>query len=783
MPEPISPTAPSPRRRFASDALAVLALVALWGVYFWRILTPSGADALSLTEGDFSGQFVAFMGYQTDRLSHGEIPLWNPYNYAGHPFLADTQSAVFYPPRLLTVALVTIFTGQSPGDLYAALQTEMALHVLLGTLLMYALVRRLTAPEGRASPRASVIGGLVAALTFGYSGYLSGYPQLQLAILEAGVWLSLILLGLFQATRQPGPRTWWRGGLCLVLAGVAMGLSLLAGHPQTSFFTLYLALAFLAWRLWRGSWRAWWRDFLPAAALFGLVAGGLAVIQLLPGLEYLQHTTRSAMNFDAKGNGFPFSDIAQVFFPGFLTLWSPLYVGIPGLVLAALAVARRVAYSAFFGVAALIALGLSFGAGTVIYHVAYLLVPGESWFRGQERAAFIVAQCVSILAGLGAAHALSWDVSRLAARRALERGMIALAGVCAVFAGVFFVLSRGPDGSTYGAALRSATFATFLAVLTAAALGWLLRDPADLRRGLALVALIVFDLFSITLGTPNYDPVPAWERLSEPATLTALSEMLPPGARVDGLRGLTGNDGTLYRIPDIRGISPLELQAIHDIRTGLQDSRVWDLLAVRYVLTDWNELSVPSTIVATGQDANGSYNVHELESPRDFAHLTYGVTVVKSDAEAYGLLREPSYDTRQWVILDSDPGLALPGTAPATPGQAEITTFKPEEIAVAVTAPSAAVLTLSLPDYPGWHATLNGQHVAILRAYGGLSAIALPGAGTYTVRLVYRPWTFTVGAAITAITLLLVMAVTLLATVKARRSRSAPSGGHPELAA
>ena len=134
-----------PRRRIPPDVLAVLVLVALWVLYFWRIFTPATQDALSLTEGDFSGQFVAFFGYQVERLHDGAVPLWNPYNYAGHPFLADTQSAVFYPPRLLTVALVG--DDPSPGDLYNALQTEMALHVLLGTLLFYAFVRRLTAPS------------------------------------------------------------------------------------------------------------------------------------------------------------------------------------------------------------------------------------------------------------------------------------------------------------------------------------------------------------------------------------------------------------------------------------------------------------------------------------------------------------------------------------------------------------------------------------------------------------------------------------------------------------
>ena len=29
---------------------------------------------------------------------YGEIPLWNPYNNGGLPFIADTQAAVFYPP-------------------------------------------------------------------------------------------------------------------------------------------------------------------------------------------------------------------------------------------------------------------------------------------------------------------------------------------------------------------------------------------------------------------------------------------------------------------------------------------------------------------------------------------------------------------------------------------------------------------------------------------------------------------------------------------------------------
>ena len=77
----------------AGPALAALLLASL--------LTPVAADQASLAKGDFSGQFVAFAGYQYDRMTRGEIPLWNPYNNGGLPFIADTQAAVFYPPRWL----------------------------------------------------------------------------------------------------------------------------------------------------------------------------------------------------------------------------------------------------------------------------------------------------------------------------------------------------------------------------------------------------------------------------------------------------------------------------------------------------------------------------------------------------------------------------------------------------------------------------------------------------------------------------------------------------------
>src|SRR5258707_15708421 len=93
------------------DLLALLFLVFLCWLFFWRLLTPNPLNEQSLVEGDFSGQFVAFAQYQAVRLAAGEVPLWNPYNNGGHPFVADTQSAGFYPPPLVIISFLNMTDG------------------------------------------------------------------------------------------------------------------------------------------------------------------------------------------------------------------------------------------------------------------------------------------------------------------------------------------------------------------------------------------------------------------------------------------------------------------------------------------------------------------------------------------------------------------------------------------------------------------------------------------------------------------------------------------------
>jgi hypothetical protein len=720
-------------RWITADVAAILVLMLLWALFFWRLLTPVIADQASIEKGDFSGQFVAFAAYQYQRFSAGEVPLWNPYNNGGLPFIGDTQAAVFYPPRLLTITLSKMAGGFS----YHALELEMIAHVLLGSLLMYAFARRLTRTSAGSVPAA-----FIAALIFSYGGFMGSYPPLQVALLEAAIWLPLALLGLHEATQEGRFRPAW-----LALTAFAFGLSWLAGHPQTSFFQTYLLVAYLGYRAYEQ--RLGWRPFLMGTLAFGILGGGLAAVQLLPGFEYLSHTARTAMGFDAKGNGFPLQDAVQFVFPGVVSLWSPLYVGLIGLTLAGIALWRQVPHSRFWGGVALFAFGLSLGAHTPLFAALYNALPGLRFFRGQERAAYLISFGLALLAGLGAAHLASWDkLKDYQATLKIRRVLRVFAIVCAAAFGLLLVAWMG-NQEAYGTILGTGAFVMLSALGAVLAIPYLLDAPDKPLRWILLGSMLALELFTVSMDRPsNYDSIPPDQQLSfqpPPLIQTALADTDQP-FRVDGYRALHDNYGSLYGLADMRGISPLFLERTFAlIEPNLINPLAWELFAVRYVYTDWQEMPIPSEIIASGDDRYGTVNLHRLTHPRPFALLVYNTEVIADAQAARQRLADATFNARQTMLLEQPP--TTPPGSPSADDRAEGTQFAPESFTIAVNAAGNAILSVATPYYPGWTAELDGKPAPILRAYSALSAVEVP-AGQHTLIFRYDPLSYRAGALI-----------------------------------
>lgn len=723
---------------YSPDLRAVLFLIAIWFIFFWRLFTPTDADRVTLVDGDFSGQFVAFGAYQYERLSDGEIPLWNPYNNAGLPFIGDTQAAVFYPPRLATIGLSSLTDS---GWTYNALQLEMTAHVLAYTFFMYLFVRRLSI-----GMKGSVFGALVSAIIVGYSGFTTGYPPLQLALLEAAIWSPLVLLGILEATRHDTFNWRW-----LLFSGFALGLSWMAGHPQTSWFITYLIIAYFAYRVYDKSYS--WRQFIIGTAAIGVVTVGVVAVQLLPALEYTSQSMRTGLGFDEKGGGFPFQDIVQFVLPSVVSIYSPLFIGIVGLFLALIGIIGKTQNYLFWVAGAIIALLLSFGANSALFHTLYNILPGLSYFRGQERAAYLVMNNLAVLAGLGTVHLFMLNTEHNGLL--IKRIRIGLSGLLAFFVllGAVILVAWLGDSEKFGHVIQSTTFSAII-ISVLVFLHYTFNNKHPYWK-IAIILLLVFELFSVNLDNEaNYEVRPAWDKnpLATPVLVQQIQADEGEFYRVDGnFFGLYGNYGSLFGVHDIRGISPLFIDGAHAIiQRELPDEVAWELFGVKYVLSGAETLPIGATQLGQEIYRGETIYLHQLTNPRPFAALLYDYTVLDSDEFARALLADPNFDERNTAILHTDPQITLPDN-PSSDNQVELIEFEHEHFAVQITTEDNAILSLAHVDYPGWSATLDGESIDIIRAYGGLTALAIP-AGDHTIHFEYNPLSYKVGAILSLFT-------------------------------
>jgi hypothetical protein len=697
----------------ARHLLAVCALAALWGVFFWRIFTPNAHDRLIFADVDFVQHYYAFASYQVERLWAGQFPLWNPYNHAGDPFAGNIQFAAFYPPRFLG-ALLWGADGYSQADY----QLETTLHVLLASLMMYAFLLCYARSRGVA---------LIGSVLYAYSGYLTSYPLFQAGVVFSAVWLPLILLGAHLSVHE---RRWGTAGALLAAGGIT--LSLLGGHPQTTMYLIYATVAYL---LWRG-----WLARLPIMGMVWrlmLVGGGavsLSAVQLLPALELTRLSSRVDFTIVDKGNGFLPVEWLHMFVPGVWTSISPLYVGAVGLMLALVGAAhggrQRWVWVALF----VVGMALSLGLNGFLYPLFYAVVPGFNVFRQQERVAVVIVFALVMLAVEG----LMWW--RSAPSTARRRWLI---GFGAYTAGLGVAALTAEDAAPFW-------FAASAALLSAAALALV---PGSRAAWIALLAVIVISLFPVGQRQTGYQP----DRPEHRAQLAEPLADLPTAPqdirwRVDGAAGLQGY-GTLFRIPDIYGTGPFTLASVEALRTIPVD-RFWEVLSVRYVTTfDAVPEGVPMQLIGTAINYDGlPYRVYELLDPRPLAHLVYDSRDAGGNPEfARQIMADSRVNLREMAITLHPLPVELPIERPAQSVVDDLRTITPERWEITASTSAPALLTLSLVYYPGWEATLDGQPVELIDVNGGLTGLLLPAGENQQVVLTYRPSSVALGALITTL--------------------------------
>ncbi|MBN2003072.1 MAG: oligosaccharide flippase family protein [Anaerolineae bacterium] len=236
-----------------------------------------------------------------------QLPLWDPYLFTGHSFLANGQHSALYP---LTWIFFFIPAPRAFG-VFITLQLGLA------GIAMYVFGRVIGAKHHEA---------FLAGLIFQFSGFLV-ISTVHPMIVAAASWLPLLLAFVDLTIRRATFLGQKQSVLPWTLSGaMVLGLQILAGHAEITYFVLLVMAAFATWRLAHTMLtqpRATWRSTVlsPVIGLAAMAGLGLALgtVQLLPLYEVVKSSFRQdavTLN-DVLGWAYPKRRILTFFVPNF----------------------------------------------------------------------------------------------------------------------------------------------------------------------------------------------------------------------------------------------------------------------------------------------------------------------------------------------------------------------------------------------------------------------------------------------------------------------------------
>lgn len=756
----------------------LLLLVAAASLFFAPIL----ALRRSLFFGDVAN-YALRLDFTGRWLRMGQFPLWNPYLSFGAPHAIDIGAQAFYPPHPLLAALLGVHVYD----------WDALLHVLLAAIGVFGLARVLDLSHSAA---------LLGAIAYAFGGFTFGHLQ-HLNVLVAIAWIPIVL-----ATTERYLATADRRSLGLAI--LAVGLLLLGGHPQLTLYGLAAQTAYCLSRI-TGLALEGRGPALPRLVggllILGVAGLGLAAVFLVPFVEWMRFVSRADQVTGEYANWYslPWTRLSGLVAPFWLG-GSPdrrqnavslveysSYVGLVPLALAAVAISRPGRRAIFFLLLGVVALALSLGARTPLFHWL-LAMPVFASVRAPARFLVLVDLSVALLAAYGL-DTLRAGKGRGAARAAAG-ALLLLAGVVARAAWLrgrsAVVLPTRPDAVGFG---QPDTILLLTTLVGAAALLWALSEGAGSRRRLIGLTLVfaTADVWAFRERLFFYAPAPATVFAEHSSVADAI--LRSGGGRFytqsgKELADLVFRDGDLeaYRrqmweslatsLPMRFGLQSasgylteppahaLVLELFRRGGFGARAARTAGAFSVRWIVgSPIRRVSAPGLTLV----ARGVRDLYRNDAALPRAYLSAGSRVVASPDQALSLLSRQAFDPRQTVLLDT-PGPPMPET-PFGEALVAIVRDEPDRVVVATRSDRPAWLVLNDTFAPGWTAVVDGSQAPILRANALVRAVAI-GGGQHRVEFVYAPASVRVGLAIS------LAALTLAAfLLRPGRRRDVPDGG------
>ena len=687
---------------------------------------------------------------------HAELPLWNPLNHCGLPFLAQWNTMVLYPPTLLYLVL----------PLGWGLSLFCLLHLVWGGLGMYCLTRHWT---GLRLP------GALAGILFSFSGLNMNFLMWPSHVATFS-WLPWVL--------WLANEGWRVGGRKLAWAVAAATLQMLSGGPETILLTWVLLSCLVIGDVCGGGEKTLVRRQM-VIRFFGMIGlvGLLCAAQLLPFLELLKHSQRdTGYGASAHDWAMPIWGWANFLVPLFRTnptpqgvflqngqYWtSSYYVGIGTIWLAMIGAWRmRETRVRILAVGCFLALVLAWGDTSSLFQILCCCFPGLGFMRYPIKFVILPVAVLPVIAAYGMAALMTQS------RRFGRLEWCNALGLLLLVACVVAVEWNAPADVwrfTWQNALSRAGFLLAEVVLVGMVIGASLHRSrcaistiAAQRRQISAALLLAVFYLDLLTQVPNqnptvrpalYAPGVAQKQFGDVEVPTSgrSRAMVSPAARerlkgswlADPSRNLTRNRlagwsdvNLLDGIPEVDGffsLVPRESWRVGELlysQSGENASPLLDFLGV-------TQLSKADDVCA-------------------WTHRPNAMPLISIGQEPCFMNTQASLKTLCQTNLDLRHTVMLPGeirgnvAAQCDPeATARAIAFSKEKITFETQSTKSAMVVIAQTYYPLWTAYVDGRYVKLMRANYAFQALEVP-AGRHRITLKYRDQGFLCGALLSII--------------------------------
>ncbi len=717
---------------------------------------------------------IAFQFYPWHKLAYeevqanGHIPLWNPYELSGQPIVANAQSAFYYPPNLL----LNWFKAEGVSAICALFNL-----IFLG-LFIYYFCREIKLRQ------VSSLFAVVSATFCGPVIVWLGYPHLN-----AIAPLPLIFLA--------GERIINNRRLIssIGMLGVGIGLSLLGGHPETTFhmcfaFSLYFIFRLITVKpgIKKG---VLWLSAILGGVFIGLLLGA---IQWVPFVEFLLDSATLAEGGRSMGGtsifysaewGYNITTLVTFLIPNFFGspithnyIWpfptyqnyneQSVYFGLIPLAMSlyALITPRRRSQ-------AMILVGISLFFLAVAWRLpgfeSVNHIPPFSLLLNKRLKMFIPLM-MAIVAAIGLDEWL--DDSHINKFKADHRILVLLpAFVSLVIFGYIGFISIFPQATVH---LNIQTH-NFLEQIVHQVFN--LNQPRIIVSFIvagALILLYIFNLRKIinhkVLGISaititllellvigwNYNPIIDRKLIYPEIPILAAfkPENQPFRTLSTDLLIFPPNSGSAYRVAQIEGYDLPVASSFFDIykAQGGEKASHRQVWSIDFPLVDW--LNVRYILSKTPIQKDGyvlvmdqpEYKLYRNENAYPRAFMVYDYRVIEDTAKLLTTMISNPEDLRNMVLFDTLPeGLPKLRIQEEKPqSNVNIIKYAMNSVLIDVTSTQAGFLVMSDLYMKGWKVTIDGRESPIIRANYTYRAISIT-EGKHEVMFYYEPNSYFIG--------------------------------------